>query len=399
MIYQHKMARIYTLSFLTYLLLQVLLTPSHAHAYQHRHQRRTVLYSGHDHLGQGHGQDSVVESVISQDAKAEQQRINDLQIELEANLILRETTIRLLDRESSQDSHKEKRWARYRRDDHNSSESISTTIRALQQTLEDLNETIESLYDLLASSLGKQSFTTSLSTTPTSTPTPNHTTIAPIPYTTQPSYNTTTSPTPSPSRPASSRSSTSISTTATAARYTFDPMSTSNVAVYYGQSDQTATIPLSTVCADPSVDIIILAFIHKLSTGPAGYPGLNMGARCWATSPAQAQAGASGLIDCVGDGFVAQVQRCQASGKKVLLSIGGAVGYSETTIASDADAVRIADNIWQLFGANDDNNEIIRSIRPFGDVVLDGFDIGKFISPVPPKLIPCPLYHQPLGNC
>jgi hypothetical protein len=379
------MARIYTLSFLTYFLLQVLIIPSLAHAYQHRHQRRTILYSGHDHVSQGHaqahGQNLVAESASPYDAKSEQQRINDLQVELEAKLILRDSTIRLLDRESSQGSPKEKRWGRYHLDDHNSSESISTTIRALQQTLEDLNETIESLYDLLASSLGKQSSTTSLSTTPTSTPTQYHTTFAPIPYTTQPSSNTTTSSTPGPSTTASYRSTTSVSTTATTARYIFDPTSTSNVAVYYGQTDQTSTIPLSTICADPSVDIVILAFIHKLSTGPAGYPGLNMGARCWATSAAQAQAGASGLIDCVSDGFAAQVQRCQAAGKKVLLSIGGAVGYSETTIASEADAVRIADNIWRLFGADDDN-EAIRSIRPFGTVVVDGFDIGNF-KPLP----------------
>jgi chitinase len=171
-------------------------------------------------------------------------------------------------------------------------------------------------------------------------------------------------------------------------------MSSSNVAVYYGQTDQTSNVPLSIICADRDVDIIILAFVNKLSTGPVGYPALNMGPHCWATSSAQVHEGATGLIDCVGDGFAEQVKSCQNTGKKVLLSIGGAIGYSETTIASEEDAVRIADNIWNLFGGGMDN-DTITAIRPFGDVIFDGFDIGKpfhiFTNPIPiPIPIPAP---------
>ena len=159
------------------------------------------------------------------------------------------------------------------------------------------------------------------------------------------------------------------------ASYRFAPMSSSNVAVYYGQSDETGRVPLSDVCEDPHVDIIVLAFINKLSVGTAGYPGLNMGPHCWAANDAQLAAGATGLIDCVSDGFAREVQACQDTGKKVLISIGGAAGFSDTTINSEDDAVRIADNIWDLFGAGAINNSLV-DIRPFGDFIFDGFDIG-----------------------
>lgn len=96
------------------------------------------------------------------------------------------------------------------------------------------------------------------------------------------------------------------------------------------------------------------------------------------------------MIDCVADGFADEVNRCQDTGKKVLLSIGGAAEYSETTIPSEEDAVRIADNIWNIFGAGGLDDETIMPIRPFGDVVFDGFDIGKSkSSPLGP---PTPLF-------
>lgn len=376
------MARIHSLSFLVYFLLLFLLSSSHA--YQHRHLRRTILYQGQDH---------VAESASSQDPDIKQQRINDLRAELEAKLMLRNSAVQLLDREGSL---KEKRSGRHHHHgDHNgyndSSDSISSTLEELQQKLEDLNQTIQSLYDLLSSSFGQQSSTTTIPATATSTSTQYYTTSvpttsSPTAYSTQSNSNGTATMNSSSTIAVSSTSSTSVPTTSTTARYTFDPMSTSNVAVYYGQTDQTSNVPLSTICADADVDIIILAFINKLSTGPAGYPTLNMGPRCWAASSAQIQEGATGLIDCVSDGFANQVKSCQSIGKKVLLSIGGAVGHSETTIASEDDAVRIADTIWNLFGAGGIDNETIQAIRPFGDVIIDGFDIGKHTSHYPPNL-------------
>lgn len=371
------MARIRSVSTLIFLLLQFLLCTSNA--YQHRHLRRTLLHRVH-----------AVGSDTSQHSNTQQQSIKDLQAEIDARLIVRDSAIRLLDGEGSS---KKKRWGRHHhhRDHHggnSTSDSVGFTLEQLQQTLEDLNETIQSLYELLSSNLGRQSQTMTLSATATSTstqysttrtPTGLSTTIYPIPA----SLNSTATAISSSNDDATSTSSTPPVTTNTAIRYAFDPMSTSNVAVYYGQTDQTSTVPLSTVCHDSDVDIIILAFINKLSTGPAGYPTLNMGPRCWAASSAQVNEGATGLIDCVSDGFAKQVKTCQESGKKVLLSIGGAVDYSETTIASEEDAARIADNIWNLFGAGGMYNETIMAIRPFGDVIVDGFDIGKHNSLTP----------------
>lgn len=358
------MAHLRSVSVLIFLFLQFTLCTSHA--YQHRHLRRTLL-----HQNQGHS----VGGDKSQLSNTQQQRIINLQAEIDAKLTVRDSAIRLLD---GKGSARKKRWGhRHHHRDHRSgnstNDSVGFTLEQLQQTLEDLNETIQSLYELLLSSLGGQSRTTTLPATAISTSTQYYTTPTPA------GLSTTIYPIPASSNndAATSTSSTFVSTTSTATRYSFEPMSTSNVAVYYGQTDQTSRIPLSSVCDHPDVDIIILAFVDKLSTDPASYPTLNMGPRCWAASSAQVNEGATGLIDCVSDGFARQVKTCQESGKKVLLSIGGAVDYSETTIASEEDAVRIADNIWNLFGAGGLDNETIMAIRPFGDVVVDGFDIGK----------------------
>lgn len=94
------------------------------------------------------------------------------------------------------------------------------------------------------------------------------------------------------------------------------------------------------------------------------------------------------MLDCVRDGFADQVKNCQNNGKKVLLSIGGVAGSSERIIRSEDDAVRIANNMWNLFGGGANDNDPIRAIRPFGDVVFDGFDIGKALSL--PSLTPPP---------
>ena len=101
-----------------------------------------------------------------------------------------------------------------------------------------------------------------------------------------------------------------------------------------------------------------------------------MGAHCWATTSAQSAAGASGLIDCVSDGYSTQVKSCQAAGKKVFLSIGGAKDYSDTTIANDASAREVAYTLWNLF-LGGTSNSTTAPIRPFGDFVFDGLDLGK----------------------
>lgn len=60
---------------------------------------------------------------------------------------------------------------------------------------------------------------------------------------------------------------------------------------------------------------------------------------------------------------------CQGLGKTILLSIGGAT-YTESELASSADATTAAKNVWAAFGPKTSSS----TTRPFGDAVVDGFD-------------------------
>ena len=181
------------------------------------------------------------------------------------------------------------------------------------------------------------------------------------------SHHTSSSSAPSKS------SSESLATVSPSNSKAFDPMARDNVVVYYGQSDETSNVPLRSICADPSVDIVILAFLTTL-LGPGGWPTLNIESNCGPSTKAQLQAGASGLIDCVSDGFAHQISQCQAAGKKVLLSMGGANGDIE--IPDPGTAHEMAHTLWDVFLGGD--NATTTGIRPFGRVVLDGIDIGTY---------------------
>jgi len=63
----------------------------------------------------------------------------------------------------------------------------------------------------------------------------------------------------------------------------------------------------------------------------------------------------------------ADIQTCQAAGKKILLSLGGAAGSYGFT--SDSQAESFADQLWNLFGGGSSDT------RPFGDAIIDGFDL------------------------
>ncbi|KAG5638550.1 hypothetical protein H0H81_011896, partial [Sphagnurus paluster] len=62
-----------------------------------------------------------------------------------------------------------------------------------------------------------------------------------------------------------------------------------------------------------------------------------------------------------------EIKACQARGKIVTLSLGGATGAA--TFSSDAQAQTFADTFWDLFLGGSS------STRPFGDAVLDGVDL------------------------
>ena len=58
------------------------------------------------------------------------------------------------------------------------------------------------------------------------------------------------------------------------------------------------------------------------------------------------------------------IKTCQAKGKIVTISLGGA--SASGSFSSDAQAVAFADTIWNTFLGGSS------STRPFGDAVLDG---------------------------
>lgn len=158
------------------------------------------------------------------------------------------------------------------------------------------------------------------------------------------------------------------SSTSGTSNYNFNPMAANNIAVYYGQTAVTSQVKLTTLCQDPNVDIVILAFVTDYF-GPGGYPSINMGANCYPATTAQQQAGATGLLDC--SELAPQISTCQSIGKKVLLSLGGAI--STSSIPSSTQATQLATTLWNLFGGGHSGNQ---DIRPFGNVSIDGFDIG-----------------------
>ena len=190
-------------------------------------------------------------------------------------------------------------------------------------------------------------------------------------------------------------SSTSPASTNISSSYIFNPNRPDLTAVYYAQSPATQQVPLPQLCSDPSIDIIILAFLSYFYSspwpGPVVYPTLNQGSKCWGPNAAQVSAGATGLVDCVAPGFAAEVAQCQQQGKKVLLSLGGAAGLSNTDIPSDEKAVELAEVVWDLFLGGTDN-ATTNAIRPFGDVVLDGIDIGESTHPPTPPTSPTPSF-------
>lgn len=61
------------------------------------------------------------------------------------------------------------------------------------------------------------------------------------------------------------------------------------------------------------------------------------------------------------------IKTCQQKGKTVLMSLGGAAGVYG--FANNKDAEAFADTLWNVFGNGSS------STRPFGDAVLDGFDL------------------------
>lgn len=140
----------------------------------------------------------------------------------------------------------------------------------------------------------------------------------------------------------------------------------SNFVSYWGSNSYGAIYPdtanwqkrLSFYCQDNSIDVIPIAFLNVFSS-TGGLPQIDLANTCNSTIAPYFPG--SQLLDC--SFLAADIQTCQAAGKKVTISLGGAGGGG-----SGADAA-FADQIWNLFLGGSS------STRPFGAAVLDGVDL------------------------
>ncbi|KAF8588618.1 carbohydrate-binding module family 5 protein [Ramaria rubella] len=150
----------------------------------------------------------------------------------------------------------------------------------------------------------------------------------------------------------------------------FDNTRFDNVAVYWGQNSYGATHSdvvnyqktISFYCADDAIDVIPVAFVNTFF-GTGGLPVMNLANTC--NNVDNATFPGSELPNCTV--LASDITTCQAKGKIVTISLGGAGG--SVGFQSDAQASSFADQIWNLFLGGSS------STRPFGTAVLDGVDL------------------------
>ncbi|KAJ3905402.1 glycoside hydrolase [Lentinula edodes] len=151
----------------------------------------------------------------------------------------------------------------------------------------------------------------------------------------------------------------------------FNPTGNTNLVAYWGQNSYGATHTSDTAnwqtnlahyCQDDTVDVFPLAFLDVFF-GIGSLPEINFANTC--NDVDDAVFPGSDLANCQ---FMAtDIQTCQAAGKIITLSMGGATGAD--TFTSESQAEDFADLIWDLFLGG------TSSTRPFGDAVLDGIDL------------------------
>ncbi|KAL8816013.1 MAG: hypothetical protein Q9223_004909 [Gallowayella weberi] len=157
----------------------------------------------------------------------------------------------------------------------------------------------------------------------------------------------------------------------------FDAGANTNMAVYWGQGPSQPR--LAHFCADSNIDIIPIAFLNVFPDQVGGgYPGTNFGNQCGPETFKNKDGSDSPLLsNCPLIG--PDIKTCQAMGKKILLSLGGAIPDNQS-IKDDASAIAFAKFLWDAFGPKDAKYD---GPRPFGDAVVDGFDfdIESAVSP------------------
>jgi chitinase len=159
---------------------------------------------------------------------------------------------------------------------------------------------------------------------------------------------------------------------ALAASYSFNAKSSTNLAVYFGATRASTNTTLFAQCNDTNVDIAVLGFLTNIFDG-GGYPDIGFTDLCSGQTAEMVAANATGLMNC--SSLALQISQCHDLGKKVLISIGGSLGNA--TFSSVANAQEGARLLWDTFGGG---SGVDAGLRPFGEVEVDGFDIGRMLS-------------------
>ncbi|KAH6797118.1 chitinase A [Perilla frutescens var. hirtella] len=121
------------------------------------------------------------------------------------------------------------------------------------------------------------------------------------------------------------------------------------ISIYWGQNGNEGT--LAETCATGNYDFVNIAFLPTFGNGQT--PMINLAGHCDPYSNA-----------CTN--LSSDIKSCQASGIKVMLSIGGGAGSYYLTSADDAR--QVATYLWNNFLGGQSSS------RPLGDAVLDGVD-------------------------
>ncbi|KAI0107605.1 glycoside hydrolase superfamily [Nemania sp. FL0031] len=166
----------------------------------------------------------------------------------------------------------------------------------------------------------------------------------------------------------------------------FDITSKNNVAVYYGQGPNQKR--LTTYCADPTIDIIILSFVYLFPEQGNGYPGLNYGNQC--SSEAYNGPGFKGVKD-PSKNFLLKCPNLQedlyicrqTSDKKIFMSVGGAT--TEYNVNGATNGTSFANQLWGMFGPRQDAWTSLNKPRPFdytnttsGNTTINEFSVDGF---------------------
>ncbi|KAG8859300.1 Chitinase 1 [Tulasnella sp. 330] len=151
----------------------------------------------------------------------------------------------------------------------------------------------------------------------------------------------------------------------------YDNTCNDNLVQYWGQNSYGAANPsdtanyqktLSFYCGDSTTNVFPVAFLNVFF-GTGGEPEIDLANIC--SSSSDPVFAGTELANC--QFLAADIETCQAAGKIVTISLGGATGGG--TFTSDAQAEAFADQIWNLFLGG------TSSTRPFGAAVLDGVDL------------------------